>query len=229
MKKISLLLIIFLTVIGLTGCGKEPVVEKTDGVKFKEEYEKLNDVENSNGLKHRVVNISEDNPFIYSSGDEIVKKIENGDTFYVYFGSSYCPWCRSVIEKFIEVSNEQNIKEVYYVNIWANDHEEILRDTYKLNDKGKPEKTFDGDESYAKLLEYMDNVLGDYTLTDSKGKSISVGEKRIFAPNFIYVENGKSIKLVEGTSDKQKDSREELTEEMLADEEKIFNDFFKKN
>ena len=32
--------------------------------------------------------------------------------------------------------------------------------------------------------------------------------------------------MVEGISDKQKDSREELTEEMLEDEEKIFNDFF---
>ena len=40
------------------------------------------------------------------------------------------------------------------------------------------------------------------------------------------MKDGKSIKLVDGISEKQKDSREELTKEILEDEEKAFNDFF---
>ena len=43
----------------------------------------------------------------------------------------------------------------------------------------------------------------------------------------MYVEKGKAVRLVTGVSDKQEDSREELTDEMLEDEEKIFTEFFK--
>ena len=57
---------------------------------------------------------------------------------------------------------------------------------------------------------------------------ISVGEKRIFAPNYIYVEKGTAKKLIAGTSDLQKNSRDELTKEILEDEEKIFQNFFNK-
>ena len=54
-----------------------------------------------------------------------------------------------------------------------------------------------------------------------------MGEKRIYAPNYFYISNGKVKKMVEGISDKQKDSREELTDEILKDEEEQFNDLFK--
>ena len=55
---------------------------------------------------------------------------------------------------------------------------------------------------------------------------VKVGEKRIYAPNFIYVNNGKAVKMTEGISDKQKDAFEELSDEILEDEEKLFNEFF---
>ena len=61
---------------------------------------------------------------------------------------------------------------------------------------------------------------------DKSGNKVQVGEKRIYAPNFIYIKNGKPIKITEGISDKQKDSREELTDEILNDEEELFNEFF---
>lgn len=44
--------------------------------------------------------------------------------------------------------------------------------------------------------------------------------------NFILVKNGLATKLISGTSSKQKDSREELTEDLLNDEEEIFKGFF---
>ena len=52
------------------------------------------------------------------------------------------------------------------------------------------------------------------------------GEKRIYAPNYIYVSEGKAIRMTTGISDKQTDSREELTDEILDDEEKLFSEFF---
>ena len=152
--------------------------------------------------------------------------IEDKKTFYVYFGDKKCPWCRSVIEKAIKVSKDYDVDKIYYVSIWDDDFNEILRDKYKLNDKGKVEKVSDGTDTYNKLLKEFDSLLSDYTLTDNNKKEVKVGEKRIYAPNFIYVSEGKAVKMTEGISDKQKDSNQELSDEILADEEKLFKEFF---
>ena len=153
--------------------------------------------------------------------------IENKETFYVYFGDELCPWCRSVIEKFIEVAKKNNIKKVYYVKIWDSEGNEVLRDKYSLED-GSLKLVSEGTESYKKLLTYFDSVLTDYNLTNDKGEEVSCNEKRIYAPNFIYVEKGNTIKLTEGISSLQKDSREELTKEILDEETSLFEEFFKK-
>ena len=218
MKKIIILLI---TLVLLTSCAKK----ETDANKFKKEYENKNSEEIIAGENYRKLDISKNNPFVYSSGDEIVNKIENKETFYVYIGSSKCPWCRSVIEKFIEIASLNNIDKVYYVDIWGDDHEEILRDKYILDKNNKPQKTVDGTDSYYKLLNYFDEFLTDYTLTTSKGKTVKVGEKRIFAPTFVYIEEGTAKKLVTGISDKQTTYNAELTNEILDDEAKTFKEF----
>lgn len=171
--------------------------------------------------------IDKNNPYVYSNAKEILEKINNKETFYVYFGSSYCPWCRSVIEKSIESAEKNNIKKIYYVDIWNGFHNEILRDTYKLNDENKAEKEKDGTKEYYKLLEKFDNLLEDYTLATDDGEEVKVGEKRIFAPDFIYVENGVAKRITSATSEKQKDADAKLTKEILKDEETSFNDFFK--
>lgn len=225
-KRIFLLLVIGLILLNITGCGIKKDNNLADAIKFKEEYEDLNGVSNSSGKEYRLLSIPEDNPFVYVTVKEILEKIENNETFYVYFGSSYCPWCRSVIEKAIQVAKNNNVDTIYYVDIWYKDHVEILRDTYALNDDGILKLVSEGSKEYKDLLKYFDNVLSDYILTDKNGNKVSVGEKRIFAPNFIYVEKGKAIKLTDGISEKQKDSTEELSHEILTDEEKQFNDFF---
>jgi thiol-disulfide isomerase/thioredoxin len=218
---IALLLLVSFT---LTACQSKSI-QNEDATKFKEEYESLNGIENSNGKIHRTVSINENNPFVYSSGEEIVSKIENKETFYVYFGSKLCPWCRSVVEKAIEVANKKGINTIYYVDIWDDEGTEILRDKYTLEDNTLT-KIIDGTDSYYKLLEYLDNVLSDYTLTDSDGKTVETKEKRIYAPSFIYIENGKAVRLEEGISSKQNDSRGELTSDILEEEEELFNKFF---
>lgn len=229
MKKTVLTILIFgVMIIGVVGCSRSNDKTLTDSIRFKEEYEGLNETTNSSGRKHRTLSIPEENPIIYTNVEEIIEKIEGKETFYIYFGSKHCAWCRSVIEKAIEVAKKNNIDTIYYIDIWDGDHIEILRDTYKLNDDGKPELVLESGKGYNELLEYFDNVLSDYVLNDKDGNKVSVGEKRIFAPNFIYVENGKAIKLTEGISKNQTDSRMKLTDEMLEDEEKEFNELFEK-
>ena len=219
-RKIMMMLLIVGTMFMITGCGNE------DAKKFKNDYESINGKENTSGKIHRSITIDENNPFVYTTAEEIVKKIESKETFYVYFGDKLCPWCRSVIEKSIEVAKEKKIKTIYYVPIWDEDGNEILRDRLKVNDEGKLETVKEGTEAYKKLLELLDNVLSDYSLTDKDNKKIETKEKRIYAPNFIYIENGEAKKLTEGISEKQSDSREELTEEILKDEQEQFESFF---
>lgn len=236
MKKRILTIIMLLTlVIGSVACTKKEKeeknitptpVSKTDAIKFKEDYESLNGKTNKNGKEHRTVSINENNPFVYTTAEEIVKKVKNNETFYVYFGDTLCPWCRSVIEMAIKVANQNKIDKIYYVSIWDKDGNEILRDKYKLDDENNLVEIVKGTDSYYELLNLFGDVLDDYNLTDSDGNSISTKEKRIYAPNFIYVEKGKAVIKVEGISDKQKDSREELTEELLTDEEKLFKSIF---
>ena len=220
MKKNLLLIICLTLLVFITGCENKKALE------FKKEYESMNGVESKSGKVHRTVSINKNNPYEKVTAKDIVEKINNKETFYVYFGDKLCPWCRSVIEKSIEVAKNKKINKIYYVAIWNDEGEEILRDKYTL-ENNELKKIVDGTEEYYKLLDKFKDLLSDYTLTNENGEKIETGEKRIFAPNYIYVEKGVPKTLVSGISEKQTDSREELTTEILEDEEKIFNEFFK--
>ena len=219
--------VILLTIILLILAFSISNNEKTkNSKKFKESYVSINGKIDDSKNKIRTVRISENNPFVYITGEELVKKINSNETFYVYFGSKYCPWCRSVIEKAIEVANDKNIKTIYYVEIWGKQHEEIFRDKYELLENGALNKVYGGTKAYKKIIKSFENVLEDYTLSKEDGTSYNVGEKRIFAPTFIYVKDGKAVKSTDGTSKKQESAFDKLTKEILDDEEKLFNEFF---
>lgn len=217
------ILLILLGILLLTACVKD----NKKALEFKEEYESLNGVVNKNGKEYRTITIDKDNPYIKTTPEEIVKMINNKETFFLYVGDSLCPWCRSVLEKSIEVAKKYNVKKIYYIEIWDDEGNEILRDKYEL----KPilTKTIEGTDSYKFLLEKFDSVLSEYTLTDTEGHKITTEEKRIYAPNYFYIKNGEVVKMVEGISEKQTDSREELTDEILKDEEEQFIALFKLN
>lgn len=222
-NKILLILLLIVGMMSLTACGNKKE-KMSDALKFKEEYENFNG-EKNDYFKYRNLSIKEDNPFVYTTAEDVVKKIENEETFIVYFGDPECPWCRSVIEQAIESANENSIEKIYYVRIWNGFHNEILRDEYELKD-GKPIIKSKGTDAYYKLLEYFDKLLEDYTLTDENDNTVSVGEKRLFAPNFISIKNGKAEELIDGISEKQESFDSELSEEILKEENEIFDKFY---
>lgn len=197
---------ISLLTILLTGCGSNS---------FKSDYESLNGKKNESGKINRTITINSDNPYKEISALELINMINSKKTFYVYFGFPTCPWCRSVIQKSIEVSKEKGIKTIYYVNVLN------IRDELK-EENGKAVVSKKGSKEYYKLLKLLAPVLDDYNL-----ENVKTNEKRIYAPNFVYVKDGKPIKLITGISSKQKDSREKLSKEILDDEEKQFDEFFK--
>ena len=218
MKKILVVLMVGL-VLSLTGCTNH-------ALNFKKDYENMNGQLNSKGKEYRSVTIDEKNVFEEITAKELIEKIENKETFYVYFGSTLCPWCRSTIEMADKVSRSNGVKKIYYIDIWDSEGNEILRDRYALNEKKELVLLKEGTKEYHQLLELLGNVLSDYSIKDTNGKEYSTNEKRIYAPNYIYIYKGKAVRVTEGISSHQKDSHEELTKEILEDEEKLFNDFF---
>ncbi|MBR4262939.1 MAG: hypothetical protein IKQ35_06215 [Bacilli bacterium] len=225
-KKIFILSLILVIAVSITGCGKKE--KNKDALAFKEEYEALNGKTNKSGKEHRTINISEDNPYVKVKPSEIVKMIEDKETFFLYVGDPLCPWCRSVLEKSIEVAKDYKVNKIYYIDIWNDEGNEILRDKFEISNN-ELMKTVEGTEEYQKLLEEFDSVLSEYSITTEDGEKISTGEKRIYAPNYFFIKNGKVKKLIEGYSSLQTDSREELTKEMLEDEEEQFKELFKLN
>lgn len=81
---------------------------KSDGEKFKAEYEALNN-ENVN------INVSKNNPIKYVTLDEVFDIIQN-KTGVIYFGFPGCPWCRNMIPVLFEVAKNNNIDTIYYFN-----------------------------------------------------------------------------------------------------------------
>lgn len=228
MKRIFLVLVAFILVFTVTACGSKEEDNNDDALAFKEEYESLNGKTNAKGNEYRSVSVSLDNPFIYSTASEIIEKIENKDTFYLYVGSELCPWCRSAIEEAIKVAKEYGIDEIYYIDAWDDEGKEILRDKYVLDEDGNTTLSIEGTKEYFKLLEYFNDLLPDYTYAANKngGDKLDVNEKRIYFPTYIYVENGVAKKYTDGLSDNQSSSRQELTEEILNDEKEKFEELF---
>lgn len=205
MKKILIIIIIMFTLVGCS--NKEEVI--TDAIKFKNEYEELNDKKTNYGdYYYRNLDIDSDNPIIYKSANEVLNMIDNKESFAIYFGFADCPWCRSVVETMISVSEELNISNIYYVNV------KEIRDTLRLDDNNEVITSKEGTADYYKLLDKLSNVLDDYTLTSKDGNEVNTNTKRIYAPNIVAIVDGVATKLTTGISDKQIDAYMELDEEI---------------
>lgn len=204
MKKILVLFLTLTLLVTLTGCTSK----NSDAYKFKEEYESINGKINEKTSKeNRTLSIDKDNPFIYSTAEEIAEKMDNKETFIVYFGFKDCPWCRSVIEELIKVAKDKEVETIYYVDV------KEIRDVKEVDEEGNIKTITEGTKGYNQLLERMNDVLKDYNLKKDD-EEIETGEKRIYAPNVVAVSNGKAIQLETGISEKQKDAYQELTDKM---------------
>ena len=211
MKKIFSILLIVVLLVSITGCTISDDINDSD--KFKKEYESENGKKSKSGKEYRKLSIPDDNPFVYITAEELSKKIEKKETFIVYFGFSTCPWCRSVIEEMIKCAKDSDVDKIYYVDI------KDIRDTREINAEGDIETTKEGTKGYMELLEKLDEVLDEYTVTvtDSEEDEISLGEKRIYAPNLVAVVDGKATKLEDGISDELTDPYMELTDDIKKD------------
>lgn len=215
MKKAVKIILIFILALFLGACARNT---NQDAHKFKEEYESENNKTYS-GKTVRELSIPSDNPFIYKTSKDIVDSINNKESFIVYFGFSTCPWCRSILPSLIEVAKDNNIKEIYYVDVLN------IRDRLSYDNTTKKIITEEkGDSNYLNLLSLLSPVLDDYNLTDENGKSVNTGKKRIYAPNIIVVENGAPKKKVTGIVESLTDPYMDINEDMKKDIKSVLNE-----
>ena len=171
-------------------------------------------------------------PFTNNSAKTVIEsKINNKESFYLYVGDSLCPWCRSGLEKMIEVAKKEKVKKIYYVDFWDDDHNEILRDLYDVEEKDgviSVVKIKDGLSGYNTLLNAVSDFVQDYTLTKD-GKEYETGVKRIYGGDHFYFDNGKCVRYVSLRSDKLSNANDELTDEVLEDQENKFTHFLTSN
>lgn len=172
MKKIINILTILLCVCFITGCNKTSEEKNnTDALKVKKEYESLNGLENeNNGKKYVEISLDDDNPFTYVTASDIVKKVNNKETFMLYLGFPECPWCCEYVKYLNEVALANDYEKIYYKNIL---------------DERKNNTDF-----YQELIKILD----EYLQYDDEGN------KRIYVPAVIAVKKGKIVGFDDETS-----------------------------
>lgn len=153
---------------------KENKSEVKDSIKFKEEYEKLNNNTNPK------VSLEDDNPFAYADIKKIVSTLKNG-TGIIYLGFPKCPCCRNAVN----VLQYINTDKILYLDMTS------VRDTYEVKD-GELVKTKDAVKEYYEMLDILKDILSDYEIVDN-GVKYQTGEKRIHVPLVIGVLNGKIV------------------------------------
>lgn len=138
MKKILNILSCFILICLISGCSVNKNIDNNyDALKFKEEYEALND----SSVK---MDISDDNPIKYVDFSSL-EEVLTSKTGVIYLGFPSCPWCRNIIPVLFEVAKENDIDTIYYANPREikDNHEnyqklkDILNDYLEVNDEGE--------------------------------------------------------------------------------------------
>lgn len=221
MKKEKILMIIgpiLLAVAAILGYFNSISINKeTDAIKFKEEYESLNQ------KNYAELNINPNNPVKYASYDKLLEVIKNG-TGIIYLGFPECPWCRSALPVLLDVANDAKVEIIYYMNMKNARDSYVIQDgklTYAIDENGKEVK---GDNGYFKLLKALDKHLTDYTIL-FEDKEYEVGEKRIYAPSVIFVRDGEVLGIHVATVESHTNPNKKLTQKQYDELYSIYEDY----
>lgn len=144
----------------------------SDSARFKREYEKFNG-------NYVTVNIDKDNNVQYVNVDEALDILESG-TGILYIGEPKCNKCRAVLPTLLEMAKEEEVENVYYLNV------SDIRDVKKKDEDGNVVTTKKGSDEYYKLMDALNKYLPDY-------KGIDDGSKRIYFPSFVFIMGGKVV------------------------------------
>lgn len=212
-KKIILIItLIMILLIGLFLYIRNESTDKTDALKFKEEYESLNGKYDMKNRKYVGIKIDQNNPIKYAEYDEIIDILDNG-TGIIYFGFPECPWCRNAVPVLLEAADELGIDTIYYYNALP------IRDKKSLDEKGNIVVEEKGTKEYKKLVKLMYNELPVYEgLNDDT-------IKRLYFPTVVFVKEGKIMGLHVSTVPSQENPLKPLNRQQHNELKDIYSKY----
>ncbi len=197
-----LALLLMLSIIGCSKGNDKPIL---DCVKFKEEYEALNDKANDDGSLYSSIEIAEDNTVTYVDLDGLLKQLSNG-THVVYMGWPECGWCRRSIPVLIDEVNKYSGINIYYYNI-KKDREEY--------EKGNKEN----------LIAISNQLKKSEFAFDQYLESYDDGTIKPVASAIYFIQQGKVVAIHTRTVESHIDNYEPLTQKQLQELEAIFDNY----
>ncbi len=201
MKKVIIILTMLLLI---TGCQQFSFEETSDSIKFKEEYEQLNNQKSANNNEYLKLNISSKNPFQYLPDDEVIKFLEEG-TGIIYFGLPTCPYCRSTLEPLIEFAKNNKLNTIYYYN-----PEQIRKDN---------------SAEYQKIVEILKAFLKTDTVNQSEDDiDFDPNLKRLLMPDVYFVNKGRIVSHYAESKYKTKLDKNQL-KEVIGKYQSVYEDY----
>lgn len=221
MNKKKLIIGIIMILLILIILGIIYIFKNYDGIKFKRDYESLNNtIREEDGAKYNNVSININNPIKYISAKEAINVIDNENAI-IYFGTNWCPWCRNAVEVLIQSAEKYKVDTIYYVDM------DKLRNIWEVKN-GKLIKVQKEEDGYYDLLNRLDEVLNKdtYKIKDND-KEYDTKEKRIYMPFVIEVKNGNIVDYHTGTVDlnKKQTKYDKLTKSQKKELLNIYDKF----
>ena len=214
-NKICLIILLVCTVLVMGICTYAVCTHKRENIedaqKIKREYERYNNAL-IEGTDNRLVDvkIDENNPFVIKTPKEILDVLKK-EKAIIFFGDSRSSLCRNAIEVLINVSYENNITKIYYVDIFG------ISDEYKYAGSIRPKKIKDGTIAYEEIRKFLGDKLKQYYVPDKKGNLYDTSVTRLYAPTLIAVNNGKVIGFHEKTVETHEDEFKKLNKDEKAE------------
>ena len=186
LRRILIFLVLFaMSAFCVFGTNPNEEANMLDALRFKEDYESLNGMPRSEKTfaLYNTVYVPESNPVRYINAEEAAD-LMNSQFSVIYFGANWCPWCRNIIPVLLYEVEMRGLQTLFYVDVTDE------RDKYEL--KGETAlKTSEGTSGYSRILKALDDYLDSYTLTSDSGKIVDTGEKRLYIPFLLVIENGR--------------------------------------
>ena len=159
-----------------------------DSLKFKKEYESLND-------KYYKISINKDNTIKYSSYKEVFDVI-NSKTGIIFFGYPEDDDSRFAIEVLTKVIKSKGFDiTIYYLNIFNDRDSYTIENDEVVYEKDKNGNDIIGTEEYHELVNILDEYLYEYILYLGDEKEYNTNTKYIHLPSIVFVKDGKVFTL----------------------------------
>ncbi len=179
-----------------------------DEIKFKNEYESLNDKEIEDEIYLKNITIESDNNVKYIYDDEIINLLTNG-TNIIYLGWAESNYSRTILPELLSVLKENNIETLYYYNF------KDLKSAYENNN----------DEKKIEIYEKIVEIIGEDIDTYYEEEDFLQGKKKIVAPLVIFVKNGHYIGMHSKSVESQTNSYMDLSKEQKQELQNIYRGY----